>query len=163
MMSLANPAFLDMIENWLRTRPEILVMIRHSRAGGRKEFEFFSSYDSLIARLGRLPPRTSVVAFREPQLPLRGVVEGEFITNCLNTLPDNSEFLLLEIPRPECAEVTGPDWTAGETHAELREALEGARGHRVAVGPYPPWLDETSAVIAGVVPDSDGVVRSGVY
>jgi hypothetical protein len=163
MMSATNPAFLDMIENWLGSRPEILVLIRYSGAGGRKEFEFFSLYEPLIARLGRLPPRTSIIAFREPQLPLRGMVDGEFISNCLNALPDNSEFLLLESPRPERAEVAGLHWTAGETHAELREALQDARGRRVAVGPYPPWLVETNAVIAGVVPDRDGVVRSGVY
>jgi hypothetical protein len=99
MMSTADSAFLGVLENWLRSRSEILVLIRYSWAAGSKEFEFFFSYESLTARLSQLPPSTSVIAFREPQLPLRGVVDADFISTCLNALPENSEFLVLETRR----------------------------------------------------------------
>lgn len=163
MMSATDPAFLGVLENWLHSRPEVLVLIRYSLAAGGKEFELFSSYKPLITRLSGLPPGTSIIVFREPQLPLRGVVDRDFISDCLNALPDGLEFLLLESPRRDSAEVVGLDWTAGETHAELREALDNAVGSRVAVGPYPPWLGETNEVIAAVVPDRDGIVRPGTY
>jgi hypothetical protein len=36
-------------------------------------------------------------------------------------------------------------------------------GSAVAVGEYPPWLEDNPEVISGYVPDEDGVVRTGVY
>lgn len=42
---------------------------------------------------------------------------------------------------------------AGETHAELREALEDSRGSPVAVGLYPPWLNHGPDVVTAYVPD----------
>jgi hypothetical protein len=157
MTSTTDSAFLGVLEAWLRSRPEILVLIRHSRAAGRKEFEFFFSYESLAGRLRQLPPSTSVIAFRERQLPLRGVVDADFISTCLNVLPENSEFLILE--------TRGRDahWAAGETHAELRNELQDLTGRSVSVGRYPPWLADTTDVIAAVVPDREGVVTRGIY
>src|ERR1700743_3100376 len=83
MTSTIDSAFLDVVENWLRARAEILIMIRYSRSAGGKEFELFSSFESLAERLNQLPPNTSVIAFGEPQLPLRGVVNADFISTCL--------------------------------------------------------------------------------
>jgi hypothetical protein len=156
MMSATDSAFLGVLENWLRSRPEILVLIQYSRAAGKKEFEFFFSYESLAGRLNQLPPSTAVVAFRDAQLPLRGVVDEDFISTCLNALPENSEFLVLERRGRD-------DWVAGETHAELRNELQELTGRLVSVGPYPPWLADTTDVISAVVPDEDGVVTRGVY
>jgi hypothetical protein len=157
MMSATDSAFLGVLENWLRPRPEILVLIQYSRAAGKKKFEFFFSYESLAGRLNQLPPSTSVTAFRYAQLLLRGVVDADFISTCLNALPENSKFLVLE--------TRGRDahWVAGETHAELRNELQQLTGRPVAVGPYPPWLADTTDVISAVVPDEDGVVTRGIY
>jgi hypothetical protein len=52
-------------------------------------------------------------------------------------------------------------WSAGESHAELREELEDLRGSSVAGGLYPPWLEDTEDVISAYVPD--GVGRPGGY
>jgi hypothetical protein len=157
MIAATDSAFLGVLETWLRSRPEILVLVRYSRAAGRKEFEFFFSYESLSGRLSQLPPSTSVIAFSEPQLPLRGVVDTEFISTCLNALPENSEFLVLE------TRGRGAHWGAGETHAELRNELHKLIGCPVAVGPYPPWLVDNTEVISAVVPDEDGLVTPGIY
>jgi hypothetical protein len=54
-------------------------------------------------------------------------------------------------------------YDAGESHTELREALDDSLGTPVAVGPNPPWLAETGDVVSAVVPDENGVVRIGVY
>jgi hypothetical protein len=157
MTSTTDSAFLRVLENWLRASAEILVLIRYSRAAGSKEFELFSSYESLAGRLCQLPPSTSVIAFREPQLPLRGVVDADFISTCLSVFPEDSEFLVLE------KRVRDVYWAAGEIHAELRNELQGLTGRSVAVGPYPPWLADTIDVIEAVVPDKDGVVTRGIY
>jgi len=69
------------------------------------------------------------------------------------------EFLLLEIS----AEVQSSGHSAGESHSELQNDLESLRGRHVAVGAYPPFLDESPAVISGYVPDEHGVVKIGAY
>jgi hypothetical protein len=161
--SATDPSFLGTLENWLRDLPEILVLIRYSHAAGNKDFEFFSSFGTLSNRIRQLPPRTSVVAFRQPQLPLRGVVDECFIASCLSRIPDGSEFLVLETTRRAYGEMSWFHNEAGESHAELREALEESRGTPVAVGPYPPRLEDSDDVASAIVPDESGIVRIGVY
>jgi hypothetical protein len=162
-VSSRDEAFLRTMENWVSESTEILVLIRYSHAAGSKSFEFFQSYAALLEKLGRLPPRTSIIAFRKPQLPLRGVVEDKFIASCLNQISDGSEFLVVEtVPRTAGKE----SWiheSAGVSHVELREALEDSRGKAVAVGAYPPWLEESPDVIVAIVPDAHGAITTGVY
>ena len=52
--SATDREFLSTLQNWLRARPEILVLIRYSRAAGSKDFEFFSSFEALTTRFGQL-------------------------------------------------------------------------------------------------------------
>jgi len=161
--SATDPGFLGTLESWLSRLPEILVLIRYSAAAGNKDFEFFSSFGALSNRIRQLPPSTSIIAFRRPQLPLRGVVDEGFIASCLSDVPDGSEFLVLEIAPPTCGQKSWSHWEAGETHGELREALEDSRGAPVAVGLYPPWLDDTDDVVSAIMPDENGLVKRGVY
>jgi hypothetical protein len=123
----------------LRGQPEILMLIRYSRAAGSKTFEFFTSFDRLRERLGQLKPETSVTAFRRRQLPLRGVVDDEFIGKCLNSTRDGSEFLIIETTSRTAGRESWFHHEAGESLDELRKALEGLRGNPVAVGEYPRW------------------------
>jgi hypothetical protein len=161
--SATDPKFLGTLESWLRDLPEILVVFRYSHAAGNKDFEFFSSFGTLSNRMRQLPPRTSVVAFRQPQLPLRGLVDECFIASCLSRIPDGSEFLVLETTCRVYGEMSWFHHEAGESHAELREALEESRGTPVAVGSYPPWLEASDDVVSAIVPDENGIVRTGVY
>ena len=158
-----DPNFLGTLERWFSSLPEMLVLIRYSRAAGRKDFEFFSSFGALSTRIHQLPPSTSITAFKQPQLPLRGVVDEGFIATCLSRVPYGSEFLVLETEHRAYGKNLWFHWEAGETHRELLEALEGSRGAPVAVGPYPPWLGDTDDVVSAIVPDEDGQVRLGVY
>jgi len=161
--SATDPKFLGTLESWLRSLPEILVLIRYSGAAGNKDFAFFSSFEALSNRIRQLPPSTSIIVFRQAQLPLRGVVDDDFIASCLSRVPDGSEFLALETAHRAYGEKSWLHWVAGETHAELREALEDSRGIPVAVGLYPPWLGDTDDVVSAIVPDENGIVRISVY
>ena len=155
--------FLGTLEEWIRSQRELLVLIRYPYAGGNKSFEFFSSAAALHERLRQLPPRTSVIAFRQPQLPLRGIVDDGFIESCLRNIPEGSEFVVVETAQRTFGRAAWFHDMAGETHAELREALEDSRGNTVAAGLYPPWLKDDPDVISSYVPDEDGVVRLGAY
>ena len=125
--STADKKFLESLEDWLRCESEIMILVRNSRVAGNKSFEFFTSFAVLRKRLERLQAEASVTAFREPQLPLRGYVDNEFISKCLSFIPAGSEFLVLETdPR-----VATQQWLyhheAGESPDELQQALEGLR------------------------------------
>jgi hypothetical protein len=158
-----DPRFLGTLESWLSCVSEILVLIQYSHAPGNKEFEFFSSFDTLANKIRNLPLRTSIVVFRQPQLPVRGIADEGLIASCLSCIPDGSEFLVLETVRRGCGEISCFHWEAGETHAELRDAPEISLGVPVAVGLYPPWLENTNEVASAIMPDENGSVRIGVY
>jgi len=161
--SSTDERFLATLDEWFRSRREILLLVRYSHAAGSKDFEFFSSFEPLTERLRSLPPRTCIIAFRQPQLPIRGIIDDSFITTCLSSIPDGSEFLVVDTIRRTVGRASWFHQGAGGTHAELRKELEGLRGHTVAAGLYPPWLEDTDDVISAVVPDEHGVVTTGVY
>jgi len=158
-----DKTFLDTLERWLSSEREILVLFRYAYAAGDRSFEFFSSPAALFERLRQLRRRTSVTAFRQAQLPVRGIVNDEFIESCMRTIPEGSEFLVVETVQRTAGRMSWFHNMAGETHAELREALEDSRGSPVAVGLYPPWLNDGPDVVTTYVPDEDGVVRPGAY
>jgi hypothetical protein len=162
-LSSTDKTFYNTLELWLDGQREILVLIRYSRAAGAKSFEFFSVLATLLERLGQLPPCTSIIAFRQFQLPLRDVVNDEFISNCLSKIPNGSEFLLVETVPRKAGQTSWFHEVAGETHSELREALEVSRDRPVAVGLYPPWQEDSADVISAVVPDEHGEVKLGIY
>jgi len=58
----------------------------------------------------------------------------------------------IEVVRSEC-----------ETHEELRESLKALRGSPVAVGEYPPRVEDSPDVISGYIPDYDGFARTRAY
>jgi hypothetical protein len=162
-ISATHPDFLGTLERWLSGLPEMLVMIRYSAAAGNRDFELFSSFEVLSNRISQLPPSTSIIAFRQPQLPMRGVVDEVFIARCLSYVPDGAEFLVVEtVPRSVGGKSTF-HYDEGETHAELRETLEDLRNASVAVGLYPPFIRDTDNVVAAIVPDNNGLVSTGVY
>lgn len=162
-LSTTERSFLETLENWLQSQAEILVLIRYSHAAGAKDFELFSSFAKLSERLHQLPPSTSVIAFRQPQLPLRGIVDRSFIERCLSSIPDSSEYLILETVSRKAGGFPSFHHTAGESHEELREDLADLVGSPVAVGLYPPFWDDIPDVVAGVVPYERGDLKIGVY
>jgi hypothetical protein len=158
-----DPKFIGTLESWFRSTPELLVLFRFSHAAGSKDFEFFSSLQALCERVRQLAPRTSVIAFRHPQLPIRGVVDDSFIAKCLSNIPDGSEYLVVETVRRIAGRHSWFHHGAGESHIELRDELEQSRGVLVAAGPYPPWIEDSDDVVSAVVADEHGVVSPGVY
>ena len=162
-VSTANPNFCMTLKSWLETQSEILVLIRYSHSAGAKDFEFHNSFEALSKRLTSLPGRACVTAFKQRQLPIRGVVDNDFIAQCLNQIPEGSEYLVLDSERTVRDQYSHFYWTAGETHAELREELLDLRNRRIAVGMYPPWLYDNEEVISGVMPDENGETMTGAY
>jgi hypothetical protein len=161
--SSADKKFLAKLQRWFRSRREVLLMIRHPYSAGSKDFELHGSYKALKTRLRGLKPSTWVVIFRQPQLPVRGVVDGAFVKKCQECVVDGAEYLISErVPRT-FGRSTWYQWCTGRSHAKMREDLDKLHGCEVAMGAFPPWVKETNEVIHAVVPEEDGVVRPGIY
>jgi hypothetical protein len=161
--STKDPKFRAKLQRWLRRQGELFVMIRHPYAAGSKDFEFFTIYKELGARLRKLKPGTWLVVFKEPQLPVRGVVDEALINACVEHLDDGAEFLISERTKLTYGRSSWFNWSAGRSHAELRQALEKLHGQPVAVGRYPAWMKECDGVVSAIVPDETGAVRLAVY
>jgi hypothetical protein len=163
LKSAASQEFLMTLEDWLGSQTEVLVLIRYSRVAGHKDFEFYKSFAALQERLRQLPAETCVTVFRNPQLQLRGTVDDEFIGKCLSRVPDGSEYAVVDMALTRLGRSSFFNFSAGESHDELRQDLESRRGKPVAVGEYPPWQEDSPDAISGYVPAEDGEVRRGIY
>jgi hypothetical protein len=163
LKSVAGEEFLKSLESWLSNQTEVLVLIRYSRAAGNKSFEVHTSLAALQDRLRQLPAEACVTVFRNPQLQLRGIVDDEFIDKCLSSVPDGSEYAVVETVPTIAGPHSSFNYIAGKSHDELKADLEGMRGRSVAAGKYPPWQEDGPDVISGYVPAKDGQVRRGVY
>ncbi|NUP10510.1 MAG: hypothetical protein HOW73_31050, partial [Polyangiaceae bacterium] len=140
-----------------------LILIRYRAGGGNRDFELHRLLETLEGNIARMPAGASVTAFRDRQLPHRGVVNDEFIERAIELVPDGVEYLLLEqVPTfddPFC-------WyhhATGTSHEELRADLEDSSGVPAAFGHYPPFLCAGDRAIQAYVPDEDGVIRPGPY
>ena len=58
--SSTDKKFLGKLQRWLRSRREVLLMIRHPYSAGSKDFELYTTYKSLKARLRALTPATYI-------------------------------------------------------------------------------------------------------
>lgn len=162
-VSTNDQGFLATLASWFQRRPEVLVLTRYSHSAGGKDFRLFTSFQGLCEWLRGLPCRACVTAFKEPQLPLRGIVDDEFITRCLASIPDGEEYVITETQERVCGRVSWLHHLASDSHVDLREELEERRGVYVVAGIYPPWLVDNDEVISAVVPNERGIVECGVY
>jgi hypothetical protein len=163
-----DPQFLGRVESWIAKHGEVLALFKYVNAAGSRDFTFFNDVRDFRSGLERLPPNTWVIVYGEPQLPLRGRVDDALIIAALGRIPDGSEYLIVCLEKT--VERYPPHYrreyyeeTAGETHEELREGLEGFRGRPVGVGLFPPWPGDSQETIEGFVPDEKGEVRPGAY
>jgi hypothetical protein len=161
--STGGPHFLTTVRRWLAERGEVGVLLRFSYAAGSKSCELFESMGAFEARLATLAARTSVIVFQERQLPLRGLVDAAFVADATRQIGEDAEYLIAGLDETSAGSVKWFDFQAGEGRAALQEDLKDLLGKRVAVGPYPPWLEDGEHVISAVVPERDGSVVIGVY
>jgi hypothetical protein len=165
-LSTHDEYFLRTARTWLAERGDLFVMLRLAYAGGQREYRFVRSEDDLMHWMDRLPSRTSVIIFRQPQLMLRGRVEDSFMAQAVECLSNEVGFVL-HTPdyRGELAiriEGCGLNREGGG-YPDLIEYLDELRGEWVAIGPDPPWLKDTEDVLGAYTPDIDGVARPGAY
>src|ERR1051325_8215127 len=94
--SALHPEFIGTLEKWLSEQPEVLVMFRYANAGGARDYEIHTSIETVVRRLSEVSPQTSVIAFRKPQLQVRGISSPALLHKALAAIPDGRDFLLVE-------------------------------------------------------------------
>ncbi len=161
--SILDASFATTLRQWFHEQDELLVMLRYSNAGGSRDYELHSSFESIAKRLATVPPQTSVIVFRDPQLQLRGVVTDEFVAKALASIPDGVEFLFVETALTTFGTKSWYHNASGNRQSELREELEASMGRPVMLGRYPPWLVDGPDVVSGYVPDAAGLIKPGAY
>src|SRR5262249_40426338 len=157
-----DPEVLATLRDWFRMNPEILVRIRRPRSGS-EEFEFFSSFEALTKRMPDDAPYTWFPIFQQPQLPPRGIVDDNFIAQCLSAIPDGTEYLIVETVLTVAGKLSWFHGASGESHGMFRDDLEESRETPVAVGEYPDCLEERADVIHAFTLDAAGIVVPGPY
>ena len=158
-LSTRDPAFLAKTGRWLAEHGELLVLARYSRGAGAKDVFLFRDDAGFGAWLDQQPPATSVIAFRGPQVPLRGTADAALADAARALIPDGTEYLIVRLAPPRYEGTR----RVGDAHRELTADLEELRGEQVALGPHPEWLHDTDDLVEAIVPDADNQVRRGIY
>ena len=99
----------------------------------------------------------------EPQLPLRGVVEEEFIAQALKQIPEREEWRITGLDRVVCGAASWYRTDEGMSLAELASELPEYGGERIALGIEPVWSENGGMEVSAVVPYPDGRVDTGIY
>src|SRR5262245_31183819 len=89
--------YLSKVSSWLRVSGEVFVVLRYLRAAGAKEYAFVRSDTELADLIRILPLGTDIIAFHDPQLPMRGVVDAAFIDQATEHLAEWKEYLYVVI------------------------------------------------------------------
>lgn len=164
-LSTDEPAFRSTVERWISDNGEVLAVIRFAGGAGSKSFEFFQSIGAFVARVEGLPAAACVTVLAERQLPLRGIVDDEFIGRARNAIRDGDEWLVVCQERITVGAASWYHDCEGNSNEELEAELrdEYCYGKLVAVGWHPDWLEDSSTVITAIVPNADGTVTVGAY
>jgi hypothetical protein len=129
--------FLRTAGEWIAQNGEVFVVLRYLHAAGAKDYAFVRSAAEFDDLIKVCPIGTNIEVFREPQLPLHGVVTPEFISRISEAVPGWGEYLyvLLEPRAPGDARLFGE---IGGSSTELAEDLSHHHGRPIAVGACPP-------------------------
>lgn len=147
-------SYLACIRQWLENGCEVFLIARFMRAAGLRAYGFLRDDCDLQKALAELPVGTELIAFRNPQLPLRSGVDSCFIETVLESISEGEEYLVVDLSARKLGG-TLCDGRMGDSHADLRADLELLVGRFVAVGICPPFTsndnDEMiSASVGGV-------------
>ena len=134
-----DSTFMSTVGSWIRATGEVLVLLRYLRAAGAKDFALCRSEAEFEQLVADAPEGTDVVAFREPQLPLRGTADDKFAQAVMRAVPNGTEWLLVSLARrsesPLCERSAFDN-----SHASLHEELGEIWGQEAAAGLCPNWV-----------------------
>lgn len=135
-----TPRFLETVGQWTDSSSEVFVVLRYLRAAGAKDYAFVKTRAEFSALVDSVAEGTDIIAFRDPQLQLRGRVTAEFIARAKALVSEGDEYMFVRM-KPERAGDLKLFGEMGDTHATLAEDLGEEAGEEVAFGPCPRFID----------------------
>ena len=161
LRSIDDPHFRHLVESWIETHDDVLVVIRYSHAGGIRDYVVLTSVDTFHALRTQLPPRAEVIVFRDQPLPLRGVADPTLLQDLLDLISDTDEWLVVRLTAMDPHTITALE---GETHAAARHDVPAFFGFLVRAGRMPLWHQaDHDGMISARVPLPDGTLAPGVF
>lgn len=142
-----SPAFLGRVASWLERSGEVLVILRYLRAAGRKDYALCRDASEFHDLVRSAPLGTDIEVFKEPQLPMRGVVDGAFIELASRSASEWSEYLLIS-DETRVESRVAQKAILDDSPEELRANLAEMMGTKVALGPCPDFN----------LPDHEGLI-----
>lgn len=132
-----TPAYLSTVRSWIDATGEVLVIMRYLHGGGAKDFALITSAEEFDRLIDVCPLGTDIIVFRDRMLPIRGVVDDVFVKQLRELLPDDSEYLFVNM-KPE---KPGDPRCFGEFDfvRHLDSDLEDMVGETIAIGECPDF------------------------
>ena len=162
--STANPEFKHAVTSILEVVGEIAVLLRFHAAAGGRSYEFYEAVDSFLERVEELPPQTSVLIFRRPQFPVRGIANDELIQQAKDAIPDGTDWVVVRTSPITMGSQSWYHVSEDCSHKQLEYELRDdfCWGYPVAVGAEPNFHDAT-VVVSTEKPFEDGRIELGIY
>jgi len=150
-----TPAFLRCVNGWIRENGEVLVVLRYLCRAGYRDFALIESIEAFDRLVQVCPLGTDILVFRDPRLPLRGVVDDDFMAEAQDITETADEYLLVEL---DSQQVGDPRLRGTSDRANsLMDDLRDLRGERIAFGPCPDyWEEDKNAMISASKGGIDG-------
>jgi len=133
-----RPVFTATVATWIAASGEVLVILRYLRAAGAKDYALCRTVFEFEMLVEGVPIGADIEVFRQPQLPIRGVVTDAFITDALAAIADGTEYMVVARQR-EPNSVLSAYGAMSDSHKDLLEDLESLRGQEVALGVCPDF------------------------
>lgn len=151
MTTIRNPdrdvtrRFLDTVHAWIAENAEVLVVLRYLHGAGSKDYALIGSSTTFDLLVERCPPGTDIIVFKEPQLPVRGIVDDTLASRLQEAMKDDDEYLIIDMREVR----TGDPRRTGHSDSmeSLASDLEYLHGRNVAGGICPPFWEADSPVM----------------
>jgi len=119
------------LREWFETSGELFVELYKPRSGGSGSFYVLKSLDQYDELMVNANPGSFCFVLRDPQLPIRGIVDDGFIARSLSEIASDGYYVVIE----PCTFPGDFNYLAdGKTHAELKLDLEKLRGKEAWAG-----------------------------
>lgn len=140
------------VKEWIAVSNELFIDIERPHSGGSGDWYMVSSYASFNEMVAKAPSGAVLFILREPQFPIRGIVDDAFIKRGLDEIQDGEWYT---VTQREFYPTPLSHFGSGNSHTELKADLDDCRGMLVCLGKDPDlpveyWIenDDEDVIVA---------------
>ena len=151
-----TPNYLATVDSWIAGTGEVLVIVRYLWGGGAKDYSLVTTPEMFRSLINACPKGADIIVMRDPQLPLRGIVDNEFIQRAKKSVGNDQEYMFVCMMSgndqdPRCR----GGFDIG--HAMLEDDLSEEMENHVAFGPCPEFIaDDNESMVSASKGGIDG-------